>query len=660
MIIKKLQSVHGGVFPGAAYNEKKVLEGVAELAGYANIDGNFLHTLRTLHGVGIDCSKEVERYLQGRSETYGNTRSTQWQLHLALSCKGQEKNKEQMVSIAHAMMREYGMGCQPYFIYFHHDTENNHVHILTTRITEKGRLLSDHHDYRRLNAALNRVVCEDQQNDIRRMFGYSFTTEGQLMNIAREFNYKVGESKEDNGILSFYHGGAETIRVRRSDIEARIAEVKTDKRDIARREETAKRLKAIIIKYRELSLKQAPYSDDDQKMKSEGKEEEHAKTKKELMKRKKIKILPEVKKLTDAKGKPLSKLEQYQMQWFIDELRNKFGIAVHFQKDKNGVVRGYGIVDHNNKVALNGSEVMKLADIIGLTPAHSQGRGSKTTVKEVPKVQKSTYWKVRPFGSSSPGGDGPGTAPKKTVKATIYRPDSTLDIYRPMFRARACSVNGKNIVRMELDGKTYGHAITDNQTEWYCKAPAEAHDDIAIRLAVFYFYKEIYESYRRQLAEAYVKVGGNALELPEGDVRCYKLMNGLWRVAFDSNGSTIHYDLTDQESRMMNRLDGNKAAFNEAKVRLFKEHVARDEANAIVRNLRYDDIGVYPSYASKDDAPDKIASFISQHQQLMQRLMSVLTHNTGNGFNREFEVGGRRNRWDDIDDERRFKGGMSM
>jgi hypothetical protein len=618
MIIKKLQSVHGGVFPGAAYNEKKVLEGVAELAGYANIDGNFLHTLRTLHGVGIDCSKEVERYLQGRSETYGNTRSTQWQLHLALSCKGQEKNKEQLVSIAHAMMREYGMGCQPYFIYFHHDTENNHVHILTTRITEKGRLLSDHHDYRRLNAALNRVVCEDQQNDIGRMFGYSFTTEGQLMNIAREFNYKVGESKEDNSILSFYHGGAETIRVRRSDIDARIAEVKTDKRDIARREETAKRLKAIIIKYRELSLKQTESADEVSRTVSDDKNEGRAKIRKELIRGKKGKIHPDIRKLTGVQGRPLSKLEQYQMQWFIDELRNKFGIAVHFQKDKNGIVRGYGIVDHNNKVALNGSEVMKLADIIGL----------KT--------------------------------PKKTVKATIYRPDSTLDIYRPMFKARACSVNGKNIVRMELDGNTYDHTITDNQTEWYCKVPAEAHDDIAIRLAVFYFYKEIYESYRRKLAEAYVKVGGNALELPEGKVRCYKLMNGLWRVAFDNNDGCIHYDLTDQESRMMNRLDGNKAAFNEAKVRLFKEHVARDEANAIVRNLRYDDIGVYPSYASKDDAPDKIDSFISQHQQLMQRLMSALTHNTGNGFNREFEVGGKRGRWDDIDDERRFKGGMSM
>ena len=659
MIIKKIDPVHGGVFPGAAYNEKKVLAGVAELAGHANIDGNFLHTLHTLHGVGIDCSKEVERYLQSQSQTYGNTRSTQWQVHLALSCKGQEKNKEQLVGIAHAMMQEYGMGKQPYFIYFHHDTENNHVHILTTRVTAKGRLISDHCDYHRFNAALNRVVKEDQQNDIGRMFEYSFTTEGQLMNIARGFHYKTGELKENSGVLSFYHGGVEAIRVRRSDIDARIAELKADKRDIARREETAKRLKAIIIKYRELSLKQTAYSADDQKMESEGNEKERVQTKKELMKRKKVKILPEVKKLTDAKGKLLSKLEQYQMQWFIDELRCKFGIAVHFQKDKNGIVRGYGIVDHNNKVALNGSEVMKLADIIGIMEWKA-AQEAKATRKKTKHADKTEGTKPSFNNRSQSSVSKENEMPKETVKATIYCPDSTLDIYRPMFKARACSVNGKNIVRMDLDGKTYDHAITDNQTEWYCKAPTEAHDDIAIRLAVFYFYKEIYESYRRLLADAYVKEGGQTLELPEGSVRCYKRMNGLWHVAFDSNGGTFHYDLTEQESRMMNRLEGRKAEFNEAKVRLFKEHVARDEANAIVRNLQYDSVGVFPSYASKDDAPNKIVAFAGQHAQLILKLMTALSHNTGNGFNREFEVGGRRNRWDDIDDERRFKGGMSM
>lgn len=724
MIIKKIDPVHGGVFPGAAYNEKKVLAGVAELAGHANIDGNFLHTLHTLHAVGIDYSKEVERYLQSRSQTYGNTRSTQWQVHLALSCKGQEKNKEQLVGIAHAVMREYGMGKQPYFIYFHHDTENNHVHILTTRVTAKGRLISDHYDYHRFNAALNRVVKEDQQNDIGRMFEYSFTTEGQLTNIARGFHYKASESKEGSGVLSFYHGGVEAIRVRRSDIDTRTAEVKADKRDIARREETAKRLKAIIIKYRELSLKQAPYSADDQKMESEGKEKERAQTKKELMKRKKVKILSEIKKLTDAKGKLLSKLEQYQMQWLIDELRGKFGIAVHFQKDKNGIVRGYGIVDHNNKVALNGSEVMKLADIIGIMEwkAAQEAKATRKNTKHAEKVESSpkatladnvklTTWSNRgveqsnipkwadqwsnthsyagTYGSDSDrvketstpdtGISQDRTAtkpsfnnrsqssvskenemPKETVKATIYRPDSTLDIYRPMFKARACSVNGKNIVRMELDGKTYDHAITDNQTEWYCKVPTEAHDDIAIRLAVFYFYKEIYEFYRRLLADAYVKEGSQTLELPEGSVRCYKRMNGLWHVAFDCNGSTIHYDLTEQESRLMNRLEGNEAEFKEAKVRLFKEHVAREEANAIVRNPQYDSVGLFPSYASKDDVSNKIIAFASQHVQLILKLMTALSHNSGNGFNREFEVGGRRNRWDDIDDERRFKGGLSM
>lgn len=262
-------------------------------------------------------------------------------------------------------------------------------------------------------------------------------------------------------------------------------------------------------------------------MESDDKEKKRAQTKKELMKRKKVKILPEIKKLTDAKGKPLSKLEQYQMQWFIDELRSKFGIAVHFQKDKNDIVRGYGIVDHNNKVALNGSEVMKLADIIGIMEWKA-AQEAKATRKKTKHADKTEGTKPSFNNRSQSSASKENEMPKETVKATIYCPDSTLDIYRPMFKARACSVNGKNIVRMDLDGKTYDHAITDNQTEWYCKAPTEAHDDIAIRLAVFYFYKEIYESYRRLLADAYVKEGGQALELPEGSVRCYKRMNGLW------------------------------------------------------------------------------------------------------------------------------------
>ena len=57
-----------------------------------------------------------------------------------------------------------------------------------------------------------------------------------------------------------------------------------------------------------------------------------------------------------------------------------------------------------------------------------------------------------------------------------------------------------------------------------------------------------------------------------------------------------------------------------------------------MRNLQYDSVGVFPSYASKDDVPNKIIAFAGQHVQLILKLMSALSHNTGSSFNREFEA----------------------
>ena len=189
MIIKKLKQVSGGVFPGAAYNETKVEQGVADFAGAANVDGNFLLVLDMLHEAGVNCAHEVEQYLQDHSNTFGNSKSTRLQFHYALSVKGREKSKEQLVEIAHQLMKEFGAEHNPYFIYFHRDTENNHVHILGTRVKPNGTLLSDHQDFRRLNECLNRVGQKDQFQDMNELLSYSFQTEGQLMNIIREFAY---------------------------------------------------------------------------------------------------------------------------------------------------------------------------------------------------------------------------------------------------------------------------------------------------------------------------------------------------------------------------------------------------------------------------------------------------------------------------------------
>ncbi len=72
------------------------------------------------------------------------------------------------------------------------------------------------------------------------------------------------------------------------------------------------------------------------------------------------KINPDIKKILDKNGKPLSKERQEQLQQLIFTLKKSFGIDIYFQKDKNGQVRGYGIVDHTGKIAFDGSKVMKL------------------------------------------------------------------------------------------------------------------------------------------------------------------------------------------------------------------------------------------------------------------------------------------------------------
>ena len=46
----------------------------------------------------------------------------------------------------------------------------------------------------------------------------------------------------------------------------------------------------------------------------------------------------------------------------LKELRQKLGIDIHWQKDKNGIIRGYGIVDHKTKTAFDGSQVLRMGE----------------------------------------------------------------------------------------------------------------------------------------------------------------------------------------------------------------------------------------------------------------------------------------------------------
>ena len=628
------------MFPGAAYNETQVEQGVAEFAGAANVDGNFLLVLNMLHEAGVNCAHEVEQYLQDHSNTFGNSKSTRLQFHYALSVKGREKSKEQLVEIANQLMKEFGAEHNPYFIYFHRDTENNHVHILGTRVKPNGTLLSDHQDFRRLNECLNRIVQKDQFQDMNELLSYSFQTEGQLMNIIREFGFTTGENKEEPDKVIFYHGGAEAFKANLADLTARNAVSKDDRKKMERREDAARQLKAIFFKYREQSLKLSRTKDESQKKSG------RAKNRKDLMKPDR-QLKSDIARLTDASGKRLGKTEQQQLLWFLQQLRSKFGVSIIFQKDRNGVVRGYGIVDHTRKMALNGSEVMKLTDIVNFKGQ----RQPQVQAQSQARVQPQARPQVQVHAESVMPEDRQSCKPKEEHH---YQRMTILDVYRDLFTVQVGTVNGRHVIRMTMEGRTYDHDISDKQTAWYYSTKSEeCREDIAIHLAAFYFHKEIYEAYRKRLIEERNKNGEPAWQIPYDKVRLYKLMNGRWQLAIDVGHMPVKFTLTEEEVRMCNRADDVPKEREALKCRLVKEYVLREETETIADHYQYNKVGIRPEQGK--DGFVGTMNFVQQHSALMHRLQSVLSVNaTSMGHNREYEVGGR-SRWEDIDDERSLK-----
>lgn len=505
-------------------------------------------------------------------------------------------------------MREYGYGQQPYFIYFHHDTANNHVHILTTRVTRIGTVIPDHNDYRRLNDALNRVLDEDQDRDLVRMSSYSFTTEGQLMNIAREFNYKVSGTDDS---LVFYHGGAAAFRLSRQQLAELLARKKENKAEQDRREEVLRRLKAVFFKYRELSLRQG--------MIAETTRTGRAETRKDLVKEK---ADPDFRRLLHSDGTLLTREERQQMNWFLGQIHSRLGIAVHFQKDKNGTVRGYSIVDHNNKVAVNGSDVMKLSSLIDFAACQKAQRE---------KSQRSAA-RLKPV-------------------ARIFNCDSRLDIYRPLFRAEVIRPDNSYLIRMELDGKEYSAELSENFAGWYARASAEEQEDIAVRMAVYYFHQQIYDAHIRRLVRDYILNSGFKDDIRKCRAHFFEQRNRRFCLSVHTPNDWLRYELTEAESKTAMSLRDDPSGRKAFVKRMLRKKILGEEAVAIARRIQYKKAGLHPAPTHK--TPENVKAFVASHTQLMQRAASLLSARTGSkDENREYEVGSHSRYDDELEEER--------
>ena len=200
-------------FHAIAYNEMKVEKGVATLLEAQNIFG--------LRPEAYTPEKLRQYFLDYSSR---NTHIQNAQFHVAVSCKGSEYTHKQLLDIAHRYLKEMGYAeeGQPLLVYAHQDTDNNHIHIITSRVAPDGHKIDHNHEKRRSRAATLKIMEEytDQRqepevNDVAKdALSYRYTSKAQFCAIMESLGYECKDDDE-KPMIHLYRNGEElgTIQV---------------------------------------------------------------------------------------------------------------------------------------------------------------------------------------------------------------------------------------------------------------------------------------------------------------------------------------------------------------------------------------------------------------------------------------------------------------
>ncbi len=236
MIAKIMQSSNS--FQAVYYNEQKVVEQKAELLAAVNFEGN-------LTAVDFWQKSDYIKYFNDIAQQ--NSRVKRKQFHAVISTKGHEHTADELKIIAEEYVKRMGYGDNPYLLYFHQDTNNNHVHIVSTRVNTEGVKVRDSFEKKeslrhigQIMQAFNRQELGGK-NIVDGIMQYNFTTEAQLKLLIERRGYSVKTDEKRDIIL--LENKRNIAIIPRSDIDQKLKM----KPDDARK----KQLKAVLLKYKD-------------------------------------------------------------------------------------------------------------------------------------------------------------------------------------------------------------------------------------------------------------------------------------------------------------------------------------------------------------------------------------------------------------------------
>ena len=322
MIVKILGSASSN-FHGVQYNDKKVEKGTGELMLMKNFP-SFINENSS--------QEEVKNYLKSISK---NEKVKKPQFHAVISTKFQQHSKEELAKVAEDFMQEMGYGNQPFLVVFHNDTENNHVHIVSTRVNKStGKKLNDSYEKLKAQKAMMNVkewmYGKNNEEIINSLLNYKMSSLKQLELLMEKKGFKLVKNKNNENALDILKNGVREKTINGNQLI--FSNPKNDNR--------AKQIKAILNKYKEV------YSNKVFKVE----ERRHLE-----------KMLPEEKQKEEWKPKIEFESELQK------KLKEVFGIDVVFHHKDELHPFGYTLIDHKTGTIYKGSEILKMNNLFEFT-----------------------------------------------------------------------------------------------------------------------------------------------------------------------------------------------------------------------------------------------------------------------------------------------------
>lgn len=301
MVAKIIYSKKTENFGAVRYNTNKVDQKKGELVKVVNFDA--------LMGLENIRPEDYVNYLEALSSK--SKRIKQKQFHAVISCKGRSHSKEELTAIAEKWVEGMGYGKQPYLLVFHKDTLHNHLHIVSTRVGQNGKKISDSYEQIKANRLINKIVAMDEpqsiEKDIKIALEYKFSTHPQFMMLLEAKGYSLIKK---GSFYVLYKDGKELTYISLGQVDLKISQYQKDEARI-------KQLHAIFEKYRRRGGTTVYETQD---------------SKKGLI--------------------YTSELAQY--------LRVKLGVELLFHGKDGKPPYGYTVIDHQNKIAFKGGEIMDI------------------------------------------------------------------------------------------------------------------------------------------------------------------------------------------------------------------------------------------------------------------------------------------------------------